>query len=112
MVGPRSRLHVRRTDLAAMRPDLCEEAAAGRRGVPTTKDQMPTDDNRLSLTEVAERLGVHYMTVYRYVRPGRLPAARVRRTWEVDPAALDAFLGGPVPSAPAGRARYPELLQA
>ena len=29
---------------------------------------------RLSLPEAAEELGVHYMTAYRYVRTGRLPA--------------------------------------
>ncbi|NDH36883.1 MAG: helix-turn-helix domain-containing protein, partial [Acidimicrobiia bacterium] len=28
----------------------------------------------LSLHEVARRLKVHYMTAYRYVRSGRLPA--------------------------------------
>ena len=27
-----------------------------------------------TLPEVAEKLGVHYMTAYRYVRTGRLPA--------------------------------------
>ena len=30
----------------------------------------------LTLPEVAEKLGVHYMTAYRYVRTGRLPAKR------------------------------------
>jgi excisionase family DNA binding protein len=42
----------------------------------------------LTLPEVADRLGVHYMTVYRYVRTGRLPAKRVRGAWQVDPADL------------------------
>jgi excisionase family DNA binding protein len=41
---------------------------------------------RLTLHEVAERLGVHYMTAYRYVRTGRLPAERDGVTWLVDPA--------------------------
>ena len=31
---------------------------------------------RVTLHEAAERLGVHYMTAYRYVRTGRLPAER------------------------------------
>jgi len=45
----------------------------------------------LTLPEVADRLGVHYMTVYRYVRTGRLPPSvsgvrgrsilRTSRTW-------------------------------
>ena len=30
----------------------------------------------ISLQEAASRLGVHYMTAYRYVRTGRLPAQR------------------------------------
>ena len=39
----------------------------------------------LSLLQAAEKLGVHYMTVYRYVRTGKLPATRVGGTWQVDP---------------------------
>jgi excisionase family DNA binding protein len=38
----------------------------------------------ISLDEAAERLGVHYMTAYRYVRTGRLPARNVGGRWEVD----------------------------
>ena len=44
----------------------------------------------ISLQEAADRLGVHYMTVYRYVRTGRLPARRVGTQWQVDPADLAA----------------------
>ena len=43
----------------------------------------------LTLHEAAERLGVHYMTVYRRVRLGVLPARKVDGTWWVDPADLD-----------------------
>jgi excisionase family DNA binding protein len=42
----------------------------------------------ITLQEAADRLGVHYMTAYRYVRTGRLPARRVGVQWEVDPADL------------------------
>jgi excisionase family DNA binding protein len=42
----------------------------------------------LTLAQAADELGVHYMTVYRYVRTGRLPAIRVGGTWQVDPADL------------------------
>ncbi|MDA8269090.1 MAG: helix-turn-helix domain-containing protein [Actinomycetota bacterium] len=31
----------------------------------------------IGLQQAADRLGVHYMTVYRYVRTGRLPATKV-----------------------------------
>jgi excisionase family DNA binding protein len=43
---------------------------------------------RITLQEAAERLGVHYMTAYRYVRTGRLPASRDGVKWLVDPADL------------------------
>ncbi len=39
----------------------------------------------LTLQEAADTLGVHYMTVYRYVRTGKLPATRVGGGWQVDP---------------------------
>lgn len=42
----------------------------------------------MTLQDAADRLGVHYMTVYRYVRTGRLPAERDGAQWMVDPAAL------------------------
>lgn len=37
----------------------------------------------VGLRDAAERLGVHYMTIYRYVRTGRLPARRDGATWRV-----------------------------
>jgi excisionase family DNA binding protein len=54
--------------------DLSEHSAAG----------------LLGLQEVADRLGVHYMTAYRYVRTGRLPATRIGSQWWVDPHDLPA----------------------
>lgn len=42
----------------------------------------------LTLYEVAERLGVHYMTAYRYVRTGRLPGRKVGVEWRVAEADL------------------------
>jgi excisionase family DNA binding protein len=43
----------------------------------------------LTLHEAADRLGVHYMTVYRWVRLGRLPAQKVDGGWVVDPTDLE-----------------------
>ncbi len=43
----------------------------------------------IGLHAAAERLGVHYMTVYRYVRTGRLPATRDGAEWRVDPDDVD-----------------------
>lgn len=45
----------------------------------------------VSLDEAAQLLGVHYMTVYRYVRQGKLAATRVKGVWQVTPHALDEF---------------------
>src|SRR5215213_2054276 len=49
----------------------------------------------VSLREAAEILGVHYMTAYRHVRTGRLPAHRVEGRWRVRRADLD---GRPEPT--------------
>jgi excisionase family DNA binding protein len=65
----------------------------------------------LTLHEAAEALGVHYMTAYRYVRLGLLPANKVGGTWQVTPAALEAYRAETAPAPggaePAGRRRAP-----
>ena len=45
----------------------------------------------MTLQEAADHLGMHYMTVYRYVRLGRLPARKVGGTWHVDAADLETL---------------------
>jgi len=51
---------------------------------------IPSDGSgQLSLHEAAERLGVHYMTIYRRVRLGILPARKIGGTWLIDPADLE-----------------------
>ena len=51
---------------------------------------MPSDAARhLSLHQAADLLGVHYMTIYRRVRLGILPARKSGGTWMVDPADLE-----------------------
>ena len=47
--------------------------------------------NSMTLQEVAEILDVHYMTVYRYIREGMLPAEQVSRSWQVSRADLKEF---------------------
>jgi excisionase family DNA binding protein len=56
----------------------------------------------LGLQEAADRLGVHYMTAYRYVRTGRLQATRIGAQWWVDPRDLKEVGEG---SSVAGRSR-------
>jgi MerR family transcriptional regulator, light-induced transcriptional regulator len=48
-------------------------------------------DPELTLHDVADELGVHYMTAYRYVRTGLLPATKVGTSWVVRRADLDAL---------------------
>lgn len=52
----------------------------------------------ISLRAAAEHLGLHYMTVYRYVRTGRLSATKVGGQWFVDPADIEALGAGEEPS--------------
>ncbi len=59
----------------------------------------------MNLTDAAERLGVHYMTAYRYVRTGRLAAVRHGAEWRVRVDDVDALLAPPAPDAPRGRQR-------
>lgn len=58
----------------------------------------------ITLQEAADRLGVHYMTVYRYVRLGRLPARKTGGTWEVEVVDLEVLQQG---SDRTGAARAP-----
>jgi excisionase family DNA binding protein len=68
----------------------------------------------ITLQEAAERLGVHYMTAYRYVRTGRLPAERNGVQWMVDPDDLEKMRApGPAPrGSDGGRAERPARLAA
>ena len=45
--------------------------------------------DEITLQQAADRLGVHYMTVYRYVRLGILGAHKVGGTWRIDLRDLD-----------------------
>ena len=65
----------------------------------------------LTLQEAAQLLGVHYMTAYRYVRLGMLPAEKVAGTWRVTPAAVEQVRetakAGSAEVVPAARRRAP-----
>lgn len=45
----------------------------------------------VTLKEAADVLGVHYMTVYRYVRHGRLPAVKSGTNWLISVEDLESF---------------------
>lgn len=63
----------------------------------------------LTLREAAEVLEVHYMTAYRYVRLGLLPAHKDGRTWKVATNDLQNFSqdNGNEPSHPLSRRNVP-----
>lgn len=71
---------------------------------PTTPQPASAAAEPISLREAARRLGVHYMTAYRYVRTGRLPARQDGQEWLIDPAELSK-LQEKAPAAPGRRAR-------
>jgi excisionase family DNA binding protein len=52
----------------------------------------------LTLEQAASRLGIHYMTVYRYVRLGRLNARQENGRWWVEAEAVDALVAPPRPA--------------
>jgi excisionase family DNA binding protein len=58
---------------------------------------MPSDIATLTLHDVADELGVHYMTAYRYVRLGYLDAVKAGRQWQVTRTELDRFRNQPIP---------------
>lgn len=67
----------------------------------------------ISLTEAAQHLGVHYMTAYRYVRTGRLPATKVGGVWHVPVSAIESFGSSPAADGRVDRhARLEERLLA
>lgn len=73
------------------------------------------EDEHRTLTEVAQELGVHYMTAYRYVRLGLLPATKVGTRWQVrrdDIAELDRPARSRRPAATSGASRPQTLVTA
>lgn len=58
---------------------------------------MAAPDVTLTLHDVADELGVHYMTAYRYVRLGYIEAVKDGRQWRVARSELDRFVERPIP---------------
>jgi excisionase family DNA binding protein len=73
---------------------------------------MDMSSDTLSLQEAADRLGVHYMTMYRYVRLGLLPAKKVGGSWRVSVADLDEFVAPSEAPVAKGEAPWAERLEA
>ena len=80
-------------------PSVTQQRTVGR--------TVPLVTATLTLHEAAELLGVHYMTVYRYVRLGVLPAVKVGGSWQVVAADLEAHRAGAALVEPGARRRAP-----
>lgn len=52
---------------------------------------MPVLDDYVSVIEAAKTLGVHWETVKRMCREGRLPAQKVHNMWLIDKDVLAKF---------------------
>lgn len=59
---------------------------------PEHLDEAEVPSGAMTLQAAAEALGVHYMTAYRYVRLGLLPATKVAGAWEVPTVEVDRLL--------------------
>jgi excisionase family DNA binding protein len=68
----------------------------------TTPDLQDSGVDGMNLKQAAALLGVHYMTVYRYVRQGRLVAERSGTEWRVARGALESFRASPQQAVTAG----------
>lgn len=66
--------------------------------------------DHITLIDAAERLGVHYMTAYRYVRTGRLNAHKAGGQWQVTEEDLERFVTEPR-TVPARREVLPGLIE-
>ncbi|MFC1974475.1 helix-turn-helix domain-containing protein [Chloroflexota bacterium] len=55
------------------------------------EDNMPVLDNYVNVVEAAEVLGVHWETVKRMCREGRIPAKKVHNMWLIDKKDLRKF---------------------
>jgi excisionase family DNA binding protein len=53
---------------------------------------MKTTQNLLTPEQVAEILQIHVLTVYHYIRQGKLDAIRLGRSYRIVPADLDRLI--------------------
>ena len=55
----------------------------------TTRLKSP---NLMTLREVAHYLGLHYLTIYRLIQEGKIPAARLGGRWRFKKDVLDRWI--------------------
>jgi excisionase family DNA binding protein len=59
-------------------------------------DMMDSNDDQVIFTveEAAKYAKVHWQTIYRMVRSGQLPAAKLGREWRIHKEILDKYIKG------------------
>ena len=67
---------------------------------PDAENYIPQGVTTVGLRQAAEQLGVHYMTAYRYVGLGQLPAEKVGGQWQIQLDDLRQLSDGPAPREP------------
>lgn len=53
---------------------------------------MKKEVKMLTVQDVAKRLNMHYMTIYYWVRDGKLPAVQINKIYRIDEGELEEFL--------------------
>jgi excisionase family DNA binding protein len=53
---------------------------------------MSTSQKWMSVTEIAEHLGVAAITIYRWLEKGQIPAHRVGRQWRFNQGEVDTWV--------------------
>jgi excisionase family DNA binding protein len=47
----------------------------------------------LTINEIAEYLKVHPMTVYKYVKEGKIPAFKIGKSWRIQKDSIQKWMG-------------------
>ncbi len=58
----------------------------------TDRDALNEQPGYLTVRETAQRLNMHFMSVYKLVQSGRLPALKHGSRWKIDPTELERWL--------------------
>ncbi len=66
--------------------------AQNRRGGKVQELEMNSTNRLLTPSEVADILQIHTLTVYSYIKQGRLDAVHLGRTYRILPDDLDQFI--------------------
>lgn len=79
---------------------------------PKKPDPIPNPDwidpehaHLMTLREVAKYLGLHYLTVYRLIQEGKIPAARLGGRWRFKKEILDRWIENDMNGRMANRKR-------